>query len=82
MRYLGEYICDTPPIGGKESSHSITNRIIPITMNPGNLLNGTVLYMDFKHSLVTLICLSISGTCSASMVMLRVDIPGNIHLII
>ena len=73
---IEDYVCDIPPTGGKAFSHITTNMTISMEFRPGSLLNFRVLLIYLSHSLVTLICRSISGTCSASAVLLRVDIPG------
>ena len=49
MMVLGEYVCETPPKGGKEFIHNTTNRIISMKMCPETLLNGRVLHMDLTH---------------------------------
>ena len=78
---LGGYVCEIPPTGGNAFIHSTTNMIISMTMRPGTLLNFRELHMALACYLITLIYLSIYGTCSAAEVILRVDLPGIIILI-
>ena len=73
---LEEYFCGIPSIGGKSFSHITTNRIISMTMRPGDLLNGRVIHMSLTHSLIALIYLYIYGIFSADVVVFRVDLPG------
>ena len=49
-------------------------------MRTGNLLNVRVLQIALARSLITLIYHSISGTCSAAVVVFRIDVPGIIPL--
>ena len=81
MMVLGGYDCDIPTKGGKAFSHITTNRIISMTISFEILLNGIVLHMDLARSLITLVYHSISGTRSATVVRLRVDLPVIILLI-
>ena len=72
----GDNVCDIPQTGGKLFIHSTTNRIILIKIYPGTLLNERVLHMDLTRYLITMICSSIYGKCSAVVVVLRFDLPG------
>ena len=81
MMVLGMYACEIPHIGWRAIGHSITNRIISMTMLPGTLLNIMVIHVALVHYFITLICLSIFGTFSADAVVLRVDLPRIITII-
>ena len=78
---LGGYVCDIPPTGSKAFIHNTTNSIISMIIHNVILLNGKVIQMAPAHYLITLICRSISITCSSAAVVLRVDIPGTIVLV-
>ena len=80
MMVLGDYIYEIPPIGGKSLIQVTTNRIVSMIMLPGTLFNGRVIHMDLLYSLMTLMCASVYGTCSDSVVVSRVDLSGIILL--
>ena len=69
--FLGEYIWWILMSGGKEFSHNTTKRIIPIMICTGDLFNVRVIQISHVHYFITLICLSIYGTCYADAVVFR-----------
>ena len=46
-------------------------RIISIMISTGDLFNGRVLQIYHVHSFITIICISIYGTCYADAVVFR-----------
>jgi hypothetical protein len=68
---LGLNVFETPLDGGKALNHRTTFASILIIILPGMFLNRRVLRRDLAHSFMSLICRSISGTCSLVAVVLR-----------
>ena len=81
MMVLGEYVCEIPLIGGNASSHITANSIISMTIHPGNLLNVRVQHMHLARYLTIIICIYISWTCSATGIVLQVDLTVILFLI-
>jgi hypothetical protein len=71
MIVLGLNVFDTPLEGGKALIQRMTWASNSIIIRPGILLKGRVLRRALACSLMNLICLSISGTCSLVAVVLR-----------
>jgi hypothetical protein len=57
---------------GKAFSHRTTKWISSIIIRLGRFLKGSVLRMALARSLITRICLSISGACSLTAVVFKI----------
>ena len=71
-RGLGLKVEDTPPLAGKALSQKTGNLIISTTRVLGIHLYGNVCLIDLTLSLITLIHLSMAGTCSLAAVTFRI----------
>ena len=64
MIVCGLYVSDAPLLTGKVLSHMTTNFVSLFMIILSKRLNVSLPRMERDLSLITLICLSISGTCS------------------
>ena len=60
----GIYVVDTPIFNGKVLIHMTTNFTSSIIIFFGRVWKGVLILIENAISLMTLVCISISGTCS------------------
>ena len=61
---LGLYVFEIPLFGGNALPHKTMYLTSSITIHPGTLVNGSVLYISLMRSFTLIICRSMRGMCS------------------